>query len=107
VEEEEGGAMILITGTVVVPEENWASFVAAATRHVTLSRTEPGCISHGVHEDVMAPGTFVFVERWRDMAAVKEHFAKDYSREIVAVLGKLSTSSTGVEIHDIASTRVV
>lgn len=99
--------MILITGTVVVPDANRAEFISAVTRHVTLSRIEPGCISHGFHEDVMAPGTFVFVERWRDMAAVQEHFAKDYSRETVGMLRKLSTSSTGVEIHDIASTRVV
>ena len=99
--------MILITGSVVVPSENRAAFIAAATHHVSLSRTEPGCISHGVHEDVMAPGTFVFVERWRDMAAVQEHFARDYSRETVAMIRKLSTSSTGVEIHDVASTRVV
>jgi quinol monooxygenase YgiN len=99
--------MILITGSVVVPAENRAAFIAAATHHVSLSRTEPGCISHGVHEDVMAPGTFVFVERWRDMAAVQEHFAKDYSRETVAMIRKLSTSSTGVEIHDVASTRLV
>ena len=41
------------------------------------------------------------------MSAVQEHFAKDYSRETVAMIRKLSTSSTGVEIHDIASTRVV
>ncbi|HEY7798573.1 MAG TPA: putative quinol monooxygenase [Hyphomonadaceae bacterium] len=99
--------MILITGTVEVPAENREAFIAAATRHVSLSRTEPGCISHGVHEDVMASGTFVFVERWRDMAAVQEHFAKDYSRETVAMIRKLSVSSTGVEIHDVASTRVV
>ena len=99
--------MILITGTVVVAPENRAAFIAAVTRHVTLSRTEPGCISHAFHEDVMAPGTFVFVERWRDMAAVQEHFAKDYSQETVAMIRKLASSSSGVEIHDVASTRVV
>lgn len=99
--------MILITGTVVIPPESRDAFIAVAIHHVTLSRTEPGCISHAFHEDVMSPGTFVFVERWRDMAAVQEHFAKDYSRETVVMLRKLATSSTGVEIHDIASTRVV
>jgi len=72
-----------------------------------LSRQEPGCISHGFAEDVMAPGTFVFVERWRDMAAVQEHFAKEYSREVVVTMRRLATESTGVEIHEVASTRVV
>jgi len=99
--------MILITGTVVVAPENRAAFLEASIHHVMLSRTEPGCISHGVHEDAMAPNTFVFVERWRDMAAVQEHFAKDYSRETVAMLRRLAISTTGVEIHEIASTRVV
>lgn len=99
--------MILITGTVVIPEESRAEFIAAVTHHVTLSRQEPGCISHGFAEDVMAPGTFVFVERWRDMAAVQEHFAKPYSREVVATMRRLATHSTGVEIHEVASTRVV
>lgn len=99
--------MILITGTVVIAPEDRVEFIAAASHHVSLSRLEPGCISHGLSEDVMAPGTFVFVERWRDMAAVQEHFAKDYSRETVATIRRLAQSSTGVEIHEVASTRVV
>ena len=99
--------MILITGTVVVAQENREAFLKAAIHHVALSREEPGCISHGVHEDMMAPGTFVFVERWRDMDAVKEHFAKDYSRETVAAIRRYAVTSSGVEIHDVASTRVI
>jgi quinol monooxygenase YgiN len=62
--------MIMITGTVEVADANRAAFIAAAARHVALSRQEPGCISHGVYEDAMAPGVFVFVERWADMSAV-------------------------------------
>ncbi len=99
--------MILITGTVEIPADSREAFIAAVTRHVTLSREEAGCISHGFFEDVMAPGRFTFVERWRDVAAVQTHFAKDYSREIVGVLRALATKSTGVEIHEVASTRVV
>lgn len=99
--------MILITGTVVVAVENRAAFLKAATHHVALSREEPGCISHGVFEDAMARGTFTFVERWTDMAAVQAHFAMDYSQETVAMLRKLVVSGTGVEIHEVASTRVV
>ena len=99
--------MILITGTVVIADANRAAFIAAATHHVALSRTEAGCISHGVFEDQMAAGTFTFVERWRDMDAVREHFAKDYSRQTAAMLSRLAESSTGVEIHEVASTRVV
>ena len=99
--------MILITGTVEIAEKDREAFIAAVTRHVSLSRQEDGCISHGFAEDVMAPGTFVFVERWRDMAAVQAHFAQAYSRETVGIIRALAVTSTGVEIHDVASTRVV
>ncbi|MEZ6030426.1 MAG: putative quinol monooxygenase [Hyphomonadaceae bacterium] len=99
--------MILITGTVVIADENREAFLKAATHHVALSRQEPGCISHGVFEDAMAPGTFTFVERWRDMNAVKEHFAKDYSQDTAHMIRRLAKESTGVEIHEIAATRVV
>lgn len=55
----------------------------------------------------MTPGTFVFLERWRDMAAVQAHFAEDYNQEIVGVIRALSVRSSGVEIHAVASRRVV
>jgi len=99
--------MILITGTVEIAAADRHAFIAAANRHVELSRTEPGCVSHGFFEDVMAPGTFVFVERWRDMAAVQEHFARDYSRETAGLIRRLAVTSTGIEIHEVASTRIV
>jgi hypothetical protein len=38
---------------------------------------------------------------------VQAHFTEDYSREIVGLIGALSEHSTGVEIHEVASTRVV
>jgi len=40
------------------------------------------------------------------LAAVKVHFAKDYSGEIVRIIREYSVSSTGVEIHKVAPTRV-
>lgn len=99
--------MILITGTVEIAAADRAEFIAAVSLHVSLSRQETGCISHGFFEDAMTPGIFVFVERWRDMGAVRGHFAKDYSRETAALIRRLAVTSSGVEIHEVASTRVV
>ena len=47
---------------------------------MALSREEPGCISHGVFEDQMSLGTFTFVERWRDMAAVFDDAANSLAK---------------------------
>jgi quinol monooxygenase YgiN len=97
--------LILITGTVVVAPESRAAFLDVAIRHVNHSRAEAGCIAYTCNEDVMAPNSFTFVERWRDQAAVQVHFAQDYSHAFVAEIGKLAINSPVVEIHEIAGTR--
>jgi quinol monooxygenase YgiN len=97
--------MILITGTVVVAPDNRAAFLKAAEHQVTHSRQEEGCQGYTCNEDVMAPNTFVFVERWRDQAAVQIHFAKDYSRLLVSEMQRLAINAPVVEIHEIANTR--
>ena len=99
--------MILITGTVEVAEENRAGFLKAAERQVTSSLKEEGCLGYGCFEDAWQRNRFTFVERWRDQAAVQIHFAKDYSREFMVATRKLVSKGTGVEIHDVASTRVL
>lgn len=97
--------MILITGTVVVAPENRAAFLAAAKRQVTGSRSEAGCLGYSCNEDVMAPNTFTFVERWKDQAAVQFHFAQDYSRAFVGEMQRLALNQPVVAIHEVAGTR--
>ncbi len=97
--------MILITGTVVVAPESRAAFLDVAVRHVNHSRAEAGCLGYTCNADVMAPDTFVFLERWRDEAAVRFHFAQDYSRAFVGEIMRLAINSPVVEIHDVAGTR--
>ncbi|MFT3722854.1 MAG: putative quinol monooxygenase [Hyphomonadaceae bacterium] len=97
--------MILITGTVVVAPENRAAFLDVAIRHVNHSRAEAGCLAYSCNEDVMAPNSFTFVERWRDQAAVQFHFAQDYSGAFVGEIRRLAINSPVVEIHDVAGTR--
>ncbi|HVY88872.1 MAG TPA: putative quinol monooxygenase [Hyphomonadaceae bacterium] len=99
--------MILITGTVEVEEDKRAEFLKAAERQVRSSLREEGCLDYGCFEDAWRRNRFTFVERWRDSAAVQVHFAKDYSREFMAAMRALVSKSTGVEIHEVASTRVL
>ena len=99
--------MLLITGTVEVAPDNHATFRAVAGAHVVKSRAEPGCVSYHVCEDVMAPGVFFFIEKWRDQEAVAAHFAKDYSRELVKEMRRLAANDPQIEIHDIADSRIV
>jgi len=99
--------MILITGTVVVAPANREAMIALGREQVTSSRAEEGNVSYGFYEDALQPNTFIFVERWRDQAAVTIHFAKPYSGAFVQKVRAIALNSPAIEIHDIAGQRTV
>lgn len=45
---------------------------------IARSRAEPGCIEYAYGEDVLDPGLFRVIERWRDRAALDAHFASSH-----------------------------
>jgi quinol monooxygenase YgiN len=48
--------------------------LAPACIVIEASRKEPGCISYDLHFSVTDPDKMVFVEVWKDRAALDEHF---------------------------------
>jgi quinol monooxygenase YgiN len=103
----QNAGMILITGTVVVAPENREAMIALGREQVTNSRSEEGNVSYGFYEDALQPNTFIFVERWRDQAAVGVHFAKPYSGAFVQKVRAIALNAPAIEIHDIAGQRTV
>ena len=99
--------MIIITGTVVVSPENRMAFLDAARRQVMASRAEAGCISYHCAEDAFAPGSFIFVEKWRDAEAMQVHFARSYSVEFAHAARRLAANSPVIEIHEVAGVRTL
>jgi quinol monooxygenase YgiN len=103
----QGAGMVLITGTVVVAPENRDAMIALGREQVTNSRSEEGNVSYGFYEDALQPNTFIFVERWRDQAAVTVHFAKPYSGAFVQKVRAIALNAPAIELHDIAGQRTV
>lgn len=71
--------MIIITGNVDVRESCLQDALSLCLKHVKHSRTEPGCISHDVNQNVEDPCQLFFFERWQDDASIKTHFALESS----------------------------
>ena len=90
--------MIIVTGSVRTRPETAAELVALCRDHCARSRAEDGCISHNVHADCDDPALLVFVEYWRDMDALKAHFALKESREFVKTARQLSAGGTRMRI---------
>lgn len=97
--------MILITAKADVSPKNREAYCAASDTQVRNSRQESGCIDYGYYEDAMAPGTFIFVEKWRDQAALDFHFAQDYCLDFIKSARKFASIKSPIEIHYVSETR--
>ena len=92
--------MVIVLGSVTIEEQSLERAIELSLEHVTRSREEPGCLSHGVHVDTEDPTRLVFVERWQDMDALQQHFRVPASGEFVNALGQLATSDPKMEIFN-------
>ena len=97
--------MIIVTGSVRTRPDTEAELVALCREHCARSRAEDGCIAHNVHRDCDDPALLVFVEYWRDMAALNAHFALKESREFVKVARRLSAGGTPMRIFEAAEVK--
>ena len=91
--------MIIVTGHAIAREGADEAMQKLAVEHVLRSRTEPGCVSHEVSRDVQQPERFVFVERWRDMAALQAHFQVEASRQFAKSMAQLSDGRPEMAIY--------
>lgn len=90
--------MLVVTGSVTARPETFEALREAALAHVARSRTEPGCVTHGVHADCENPLRLFFYEEWADRPALDAHFAESGSRAFMAAVRELAAESTRVRI---------
>lgn len=92
--------MIIVTGSVTARPETFDAVLEASLAHVHRSRGEDGCISHAVHIDSENPLRLFFYEQWRDMAALKVHFAQAGSIDFVTSVRGLAASSEAISMFE-------
>jgi quinol monooxygenase YgiN len=92
--------MIIVTGSFVAKDGRLAEAMALSLEHVRRSRTESGCLSHAVHQDVENPSRLVFVEEWSDHAALVGHFAVPASRAFAKAVNKLAVEAPRLNIFE-------
>ncbi|MBX3480330.1 MAG: antibiotic biosynthesis monooxygenase [Caulobacter sp.] len=90
--------MLVVSGTVTARPDSLDQMLAAALKHVRHSRTEPGCLRHGVAIDAEDPLTLVFYEEWEDRAALDAHFQLETSLDFMRTMRSLAASQTKMKI---------
>ncbi len=97
---------VLVTGDLIARPEAFERLLEAALAHVARSRTEDGCIEHGVAVDAENPLRLKFFEIWRDAAALKTHFAQPGSAEFMDAVAAFAEGRGGLHVYSAEAIRV-
>ncbi|MBW2295638.1 MAG: antibiotic biosynthesis monooxygenase [Deltaproteobacteria bacterium] len=96
--------MIIITSTVTIKADHYDEAVAFSKLHVAASRLEDGCLSHRYFEDPENPRTLIFLEYWKDQAAIDSHFAQPYSLEFAKAFRSWCEGNLNLDFHHVSAT---
>ncbi len=65
--------MVILTGYVIIPEEDLSAFQEAIVEHVRLTLAEPGCLNFTITPDAKDRCKFSIYEEFIDQAAFDHH----------------------------------
>lgn len=69
---------MMIVAKLTVKPDKTKDFINAAREIIEKSNKETGCISYQLYQDPYDNSKFVFVEEYKNQAAIDTHFAADY-----------------------------
>jgi quinol monooxygenase YgiN len=92
----------MINAKVFIKPGSEADFIAAAQEMITNSNKEEGCTGYMMYQDPYEKTNFIFVERYKNQAAIDNHFATTYFKEFGEKIGNMTSKPLEIKIFDIA-----
>jgi quinol monooxygenase YgiN len=93
---------MMIVAKLAVKPEKVKAFTEAAKEIIEKSNKEPGCKSYQLYQDPYDNTKFVFVEEYKNQAAVDAHFASDYFKAFGPKIGDLVAEPAKIKIITVA-----
>jgi quinol monooxygenase YgiN len=97
---DENGMMII--AKLKVKADKVKAFTEAAKEIIEKSNKEAGCKFYQLYQDPYNNTSFVFVEEYKNQAAVDVHFASDYFKAFGPKIGDLVAEPTKIKIVTVA-----
>ena len=91
--------MIMIEGWVRMDAADIDRLRPAAATMIAATRLEDGCEEYAFSQDLVDPGLFRIVERWRDEAALAAHFQTPHMAVFSAALGAANRQGGSVKVY--------
>ena len=92
--------MILIVGTVRVPEAAFDTAREAMATMIAETRKEDGCIRYAFAQDVVDKGVMHVSEAWRDRAALTAHANSAHMAEWRKAIGGAGATERDLRLYD-------
>jgi len=92
----------MILAKVFINPEKVEEFITAAQVIIENTRKEPGCISYQLYQDPIRKTDFIFVESYKDQAAIDAHFAAPYFKEFGSTIGGMTSGAVEIRIVDVS-----
>ena len=70
--------MIIVSGTIEVPQEKVDAYKEAVQEVVAATRAEAGCLKYGFYQSLDEPTKFRVYEEWEDKDALRAHGQSDH-----------------------------
>lgn len=92
----------MITAKVFIKPGKEAEFITAAKMMIENSNKEEGCLGYLLYQDPYEKTNFIFVEKYKNQAAIDVHFATPYFKEFGTTSADWTSKPTEIRIIDIA-----
>ncbi len=93
--------MTIIARLTVKPEKT-KDFIDAAKEIIGKSNKEPGCTFYQLYQDPYDNTKFVFVEEYKNQAAVDSHFATEHFKAFGPKIGDMVQGPPDIKIISVA-----
>lgn len=90
--------MIFIKYIVHVAPETRRDLMTLCIEHSRFQRHLAGCLSHNIHIDCEHSHQLVFIEFWKDIAAVRRTFLMPETREFVRAITERSAQPPEIKL---------
>ena len=97
---------MMIVAKLSVKPEKIKDFTEAAKEIIQKSNTESGCNFYQLYQNPYDNSKFVFVEEYKNQAAVDAHFAADYFKAFGPKIGDMIIGAPEIKVVTIAKEEV-
>jgi quinol monooxygenase YgiN len=93
----------MIIARVYIKSGRENDFISAAKTMIENSNKEEGCLGYMLYQDPYEKTDFIFVESYKDQAAIDFHFGTDYFKAFGDLIGDMTSQPTEIKILDISA----